>query len=289
VPPEVVDHVVCAMLEACHTFPVIAPFSLACHSFRQIAFRRYFSVLFVYRKAQWAHLCRIPGMFEWVRMLDITTAALIECPQNLQRFTRLSALRVDFSTEGLHTHENYTKLILSNLPVNVYKLEFCFLPSITPHILTLISVYCPKLQDLILKCTDRLAPECCWTCYEEAASCTIHSPIPDVICDVGDLTRVYGKALAPLAPTLKHLHLGVYLSSVDLFYDHIEHASLPPPGSPAFPFAFLETRPFSPFYCEECQAEGYLVEEVRKTEVLASAQMKMCLPMLERVCWSTWF
>ncbi len=31
------------------------------------------------------------------------------------------------------------------------------------------------------------------------------------------------------------------------------------------------------------------MEEVRKTEVLASAQMKMCLPMLERVCWSTWF
>lgn len=67
VPPEVVDQIVSSMLDACHTFPVIAPFSLACHSFRQIAFRRYFSVLFVYRKAQWAHLCRIPGMFEWVR------------------------------------------------------------------------------------------------------------------------------------------------------------------------------------------------------------------------------
>ena len=31
------------------------------------------------------------------------------------------------------------------------------------------------------------------------------------------------------------------------------------------------------------------MEEVRSTELVASAQMKMWLPMLERVCWSTWF
>jgi hypothetical protein len=143
------------------------------------------------------------------RTLDVTTSALAEHFQNLQCFTHLAVLCVDFSTEGLHTHEGYVKIILSNLPSNAYRmltpttklkrptmpqilsLEFSFLPSITPHILSMISTYCPKLQGLVLKCTDRLLAECCWTCYEEAASCTEHSPLPDLICDVGDLTVRY--------------------------------------------------------------------------------------------------
>ncbi|KAI0083954.1 hypothetical protein BDY19DRAFT_899436 [Irpex rosettiformis] len=305
IPPEVVDHIVSFVLSEHRCFEAVASLSLTCHSYREIAFRRFFCTLSVNKKKKWTHFCQIPGMFQWVRSLDITTSAISAAPQILQRFSRLTALRVDFSTEGLHTHEDYVKLILSNLHTSanliltpatkakklalphILTLEFCFLPSITPHILSMVSIYCPKLEELVLKCTDRLLPDCCWTCYEEVASCTTHSPLPDVICDVGDLTRAYGKALSPLAPTLVHLHLGIYLSSVDLFYDHIEHASLPP--FPPLPFAFLDNRPYSPSFCDECQTEGYLVEEVRKTELVASAQMKLWLPMLENVCWSTWF
>jgi hypothetical protein len=99
----------------------------------------------------------------------------------------------------------------------------------------------------------------------------------------------YGRALSPLAPTLKHLHLGICLSAVDVFYDHTEHASLPASLSPLAPFAFLDRLPYPPTECPECQTPGYLVEEVRETELLASAQMKVWLPMLERVCWSSWF
>ncbi|KAI0705239.1 hypothetical protein BC835DRAFT_1261298 [Cytidiella melzeri] len=308
VPPEVVDHVVKLVLSETDSFYAIAPFSLTCHTFRQIAFRRYFSALVVTTKRQWSHLCQIPGLYEWVRSLDIPTSALGEHYQNLLHFSRLTSLRVDFVTEGLHTHEGYAKLILSNLPINAHRaltpatkakksivqhltsLEFAFLPSITPHILSLLSVYCPKLQSLVLRCTDRLLIDCCWTCYAEASSCTVHSPLPDVICDVGDLTRIYGKALSPLASTLKHLHLGIHLSAADVFYDHIEHASVPPPVlTPLSPFAFLDHQPYSPSHCCECQTAGFLTEEVRNMELLASAQMKMWLPMLNRVCWSTWF
>ncbi|KAI0339443.1 hypothetical protein BDW22DRAFT_1336200, partial [Trametopsis cervina] len=292
IPPEVVDHIVKLILDnQCSDFSAVASFSLACHSFRQIAFRRFFSVLFVTTKLQWSQLCQIPGMYGWVRTLDATTTALSAHPQILRHFTRLTSVKIDFSTEGLHTHEGYTKLLLSNLPASITSLEFSFLPSITPHLLSDITVYCPNLESLALRCTDRLRADCCWTCYEDSASCTVHSPLPDVICDFGDLTRAYGEVLSALGPSLRRLHLGVYLSSVDIFYDHVDHASTVAsfPSSPPEPFAFLDRRPFPPSECSECQAAGYLVEEVRATEMVASAQMKVWLPRLESMCWSTWF
>lgn len=55
-PPEVVDHIVKLLLSGDHSFSSIASFSLASHSFRQIAFRRHFSVLHVTTKEQWSTL-----------------------------------------------------------------------------------------------------------------------------------------------------------------------------------------------------------------------------------------
>lgn len=119
------------------------------------------------------------------------TSAICARIDNLQHFTRLNSLYIDFSTEGSNTHHARARLILAYLQPKFSRLtclEFDFLPSITTHILELIVETCPALETLILGCSTRLVADCCWTCYDEASTCTVHSPLPDYFCDVDGMT-----------------------------------------------------------------------------------------------------
>lgn len=197
-------------------FSTIKNFSLVSHQYRLIAFRQFFSLLFCTTKSQWINLCRIPGVVSWVRFvhqrlliqfnglssaymrilslsraLECTTSSLHVQTDRLLKFSNLHCVSIDFDSEGLGTHHDSSKLILSCLPPQVTQLELLHVPSITTYLLSLISTHCPFLKTLVIRCSDRLLPDCCWNCYDEAESCTVHSPIPDHYCDVASLAVRY--------------------------------------------------------------------------------------------------
>lgn len=92
--------------------------------------------------------------------------------------------------------------------------------------------------------------------------------------------HAFGKELKHLHK-LEHLRLGIYLSPLDLFYGHLEHA-----GDFRFPPTPDVVAPFGPDLCGDCQV---LADEVRQTELVAAATLSSYLPMLETVAWSTFF
>ena len=94
------------------------------------------------------------------------------------------------------------------------------------------------------------------------------------------IQRAFGKALAPLHK-LSFLHLGVYLSSNQLFENHLDHA-----GDFNFPPNIMTALPFGPDCCVACNPLG---GEPRRLELVAAAVLAEHLPALERVTWSTWF
>ncbi|KIP02295.1 hypothetical protein PHLGIDRAFT_122577, partial [Phlebiopsis gigantea 11061_1 CR5-6] len=186
-PVEIVDYIVAHMLLDKPVFSCIKSFSLASHQFRLVAFRQFFSLLWCFTKSQWLNYCRIPGVCTWARSLECTSTCVYARPADLTRFSNLRRIAVDFDAEGLGTHHDSSKLILSCLPPQLTQLELLHLPSVTTQLLSLIAVHCPGLKTLVLRCSDRLLPDCCWNCYDEAGSCTVHSPIPDHYCDAARL------------------------------------------------------------------------------------------------------
>ncbi|EKM50519.1 uncharacterized protein PHACADRAFT_200465 [Phanerochaete carnosa HHB-10118-sp] len=279
-PIEIIDYVVAFMLLDSPVFSTIEGFSCASHRFRHIAFRQYFSLLTVKSKSHWLKLCQIPGVRTWTRTMDTISIALYVNPENLVTFMNLHTVTIDFDAEGQHTHHTSAKLILSCMPPQVTRLELLYLPSITTYLLSLVATYCPRLDTLVLRCSDRLLPDCCWNCYDEAGSHTVHSPIPNSYCNAEHLAHAFGKELKHLHK-LRHLHLGIYLSPLDLFYDHLEHA-----GDFRFPPTPDVTPPFGPDLCGDCQV---FADEVRRTELVAAATLASHLPMLETMTWSTFF
>lgn len=138
------------------------------------------------------------------------------------------------------------------LPETITELSLLDLPDISPGCLNVIAKKFADLTSLELSCTERLDDSCCWGCFEESASCVNHSPVPDIFPTVGDMTvrthRIYAHfnrpvscsdliysivyplsqtyvktALRPLTK-LQHLHLGFFLSSTGLIYEHLSHA-----------------------------------------------------------------
>lgn len=94
------------------------------------------------------------------------------------------------------------------------------------------------------------------------------------------MQNAFGGSLAPLR-NLIHLHLGIFLSDSDVFYNHLDHA-----GDFQFPPTQEVTKPYAPDRCERC--EGF-AESVRQVELVAAAAIASHLASLESVTWSTWF
>lgn len=216
-------------------FSTIESFSLANHQLRAIAFRQFFSLLTVNTKNHWANLCRIRGMTSWARYvrirclaatvlglseraymriyppfrtLDCTSTALYVHTSNLLAFRNLRAVSIDFYDEGLHIIYDSTNRIFPCMPPQITTLELLHLPSVTTQLLSLIATYCPRLNSLVLRCSDRLLSDCCWNCYEECGSLTIHSPSPDHYCNAEDLAvtcSLWNAGLLNLHPSLERV------------------------------------------------------------------------------------
>ncbi|GJE91240.1 hypothetical protein PsYK624_073890 [Phanerochaete sordida] len=279
-PIEILDYIVAFMLLDHPFFPTIENFSLASRQFRLIAFRQYFSLLVVRSKAHWATLCQILGVRSWARTLDAVSTALYANTSHLASFTHLHTLTIDFYAEGPRTHHTSAARLLAHAPASLTHLELRLLPSLTPPLLALAAAHCPHLRTLVLRVADRLAPDCCWNCYDDAGSAALHSPVPNEFCSAEHLAHAFGAALAPLH-VLRHLELGVHLSPLPLFHAHLAHAGdfrfPPPPGAPP---------PFGPDACAACAP---LAGPVRDAEVRAAAVLAAYLPSVEGVTWATWF
>ena len=105
----------------------------------------------------------------------------------LRYFTSLQELDLDFSCDGLSTQASRVLHIFNNISADLSMLKLTYLPRIDASLLALIAFRFPSLTTLELSCTERLDKTCCWLCFEESGSCTVHSPIPDVYPSVKNL------------------------------------------------------------------------------------------------------
>lgn len=95
--------------------------------------------------------------------------------------------------------------------------------------------------------------------------------------------------MAPLKK-LETLHLGIFLSELDIFYAHITNHCPHPNGGALC----LINKPFGPFWQpfgpDECTAcQDMYAADVRKTELFASAALSRFLPSLKELSWSSFF
>ena len=173
----------------------------------------------------------------------------------LKSLTRLRAVSLNLANEGLATQDSVLRMSFQLTPpaaLNmITSLTLTRLSRIDTALLSLITLHFPILVYLHISCTEGLDSSCCWTCLCDSATCIVHSPIPDMFVDVRGLAvsscvgiavfsgvlkhsdqTAYGRALKPLTK-LKHLHLGVYLTSEAYFNAHLVHG----PDVVAFPWA----------------------------------------------------
>ena len=99
----------------------------------------------------------------------------------------------------------------------------------------------------------------------------------------------FGTALAPLKK-IKNLHLGIFLSELDIFDAHVMRHS-PAPGGLSFCLTHRAIgpcwEPFGPDECSVCRDK--YADEVRKTELFASAAIARFMPSLKVISWSSFF
>ncbi|OCH96316.1 hypothetical protein OBBRIDRAFT_809230 [Obba rivulosa] len=289
IPSEVIDEIVAAILADKRAFSSIMNFSLASYQFRQIAFRRFFGRLYARSSGHWTNCCKIPGMFSWVRKLECYSSTLTGHCFYLRYFQNLQALEIDFFKDGLSTQSDRVKSILRHVTSGLTRLTFTFLPRIDTPLLDIVASTLPDLETLELSCVGRLDEDCCWGCYEDSASCTIHSPLPDIYSNVDELVEAYGSALQPLQK-LEHLHLGIFLSGLDAFDQHLLHAEL---EHRLLQFVMEHDHardfelPFGLDFCHKCAEEHAC--EVRTRELYAGAAMATYLESLKTITWSSYF
>ena len=106
---------------------------------------------------------------------------------DLSAFINLQNVAIRMPDEGLSTQRTFVKYLLKSLPSTLLHFKLSFLPRIDTTLLTSIATKLPDLRTLELTCTERLIDDCCWDCLEEASTCTIHSPMPDIYCNAEDL------------------------------------------------------------------------------------------------------
>ncbi|OJT11204.1 hypothetical protein TRAPUB_12248 [Trametes pubescens] len=187
-------------------------------------------------------------------------------------------------------------------------MKLTHLPRIDTALLSLIASRFVSLEILELSCTERLDEQCCWLCFEESSTCTIHSPIPDLFVTEEHLTvcrpiailpssprrltvgvlhlqTSFCKALAPLM-RLETLFLGIFLSDVDVFTRHLERCATIVVASPRTPNCY-PTPPFGPNACVTCC--GQHATEVQERECLAKTLFLRALPSLVNIGFSSWF
>lgn len=122
------------------------------------------------------------------RTITASSATLHSSLGNLKRFIQLESARINYYKEGIYTQYTISRRILTALPsLKLTLLEICFLPRIDTALLRLIAANFPQLETLSLSCTERLDADCCYSCYEQSASRTIFSPIPEYFTDAENL------------------------------------------------------------------------------------------------------
>ncbi|THH32476.1 hypothetical protein EUX98_g1741 [Antrodiella citrinella] len=285
-PVEVLEEIILAVLVPKRVFSSIANFSLASYQFRQIAFRNFFKTFCASSIDQWTNLRKVPGVVSWARSLESVSIVVFSQLDNLAAFTNFSSVEIDMSPEGLSTQHTFIKYLFKHLPAGLLHLTLSFLPRVDTALLSRISEKFLNLQTLQLTCTERLVDDCCWDCYEEASTCTVHSPIPDVYVDAEDLSYAFGTALVPLTK-LTTLHLGIFLSELDIFQYHLYDCRCITFQTLIGP-AVMGTSSFGgPDSCPQCFE--LFSKNVRATELFASACIARTLPALETISWSSFF
>ncbi|EJF64087.1 hypothetical protein DICSQDRAFT_144783 [Dichomitus squalens LYAD-421 SS1] len=284
IPVEILDVIVTSLLSHNRRFCAIANISLVSSRLRLIAFRRYFETLEVRSPRHWDKSCRILGMFNWVRKMRVAASDVQSNMDALSSFGSLRSLEIDFSSDGLSTQKTRCSLLFKSLTADLTVLKLTSLPRIDTALLSLVASRFPSLTTLELSSTERLDKECCWLCFEESSSCTIHSPVPDVFPSIEVLANAYGRALQPLE-NLEYLFLGVFLSDADVLSCHFDRCASVVISSPRT--GFYSSPPFGPDKCVICTAEhGAAVHE---RERLASGIVEKILPSLKTVGWSSHF
>ncbi|KZT09842.1 uncharacterized protein LAESUDRAFT_694303 [Laetiporus sulphureus 93-53] len=276
-PIEVLEELVAFRFATNHAFSSIANLSLVSRQFRQLVLKRFFAKFHAKSAAHWTRCCQIPGVFNWVRTLHCFSGTLSVQPSLLGCFKRLQIIELDFSSDGLATQSDRISFIFSHLTSNITELRLKCLPRIDHHLLALIASRFTALEMLDLTCADRLDEACCWLCYEESSSCSDHSPVPDCHSSVEDLSVAFATALKPLK-RLEHLFIGIFLSDLDLLYEHLSHWH-------EFNVEFVGT--YGPDSCPACLERHS--SSVRQKELIASVSIARTLPFLKTISWNTFF
>ncbi|KAF9266793.1 hypothetical protein L218DRAFT_985378, partial [Marasmius fiardii PR-910] len=301
-----------AFAQGVDPFASISSFSLASTHFRRVSLRRYlFHVTLRSRDHfNWLfELARKHGIrnFGDCGLLDIksvtTDAGTItsEAPK-LSYLVNLRDLDISFTTEGPTTQHTcisivFKKLLHSspNCSSPLTTLSLTSLSRIDISMLRLISTSFPALSRLHLSASDNVdnynLNDICWCCFEELLSCSYYSPVPHMFPTAKDLAvccfesvlglnrlyfcilqTAYGQALQPLGK-LKQLHLGIYLSDEELWWDHIACCK--------------DVTATQPGECKKCQNIHSEVTLAR--EQIASAVIATKLPSVKVVSWNSYF
>ncbi|KAI0630577.1 hypothetical protein C8Q77DRAFT_1219510 [Trametes polyzona] len=284
-PVELLDDIVAHLLQQNADIGSIAAFALVSQQFRQVALRRYYAILRVRSALHWVRMCRVSGIYEWVRTLEAETSVFRFKIDGLSRFTALKTLALNFSADGLSTLGNRASLLFGNLNADLAQLKLTHLPRIDRTLLSLVAARFTSLKTLELSCTERLDTQCCWLCLEESSTCVVHSPIPDSFVTVEHLVKTFCNALKP-CKKLKSLYLGVFLSDASVLVRHLDRCATVLIASPRTPNCY-STPPFGPDLCPLCCAENDA--DVQDRESLAKTLFRQALPSLEDVDFSSWF
>ncbi|TDL24099.1 hypothetical protein BD410DRAFT_720272 [Rickenella mellea] len=274
-PIELLDLIIEFSLQPVHSFASVAGFSVASRSFRQIALRHYFSMFHVCKAERWRKATSMmPQVTSWARVLEASAEALLCSLHTLREFRSLQIVHLSFFGQSIVSQHKCANLLISNLPSTLYKLSLTDVADINILMLSCIGSNFPLLTSLEISCTERLDESCCWSCFEESASCFWHSPIPDMFPSTTTLTNALMRSLKPLKK-LQHLHLGFFLSPDELLSKHFRHA----PED--------EIGPFGPEFCDVCH--DMYSPTTRLAELQASVGLAQVLKKLKTVRFSSFF
>jgi len=125
----------------------------------------------------------------YIRSLNTLHSVFPAIIQDLSRLINLRNLTVDMSNSGLMLQRTYIEdlfhsLRMAKITHSITSLTLETLPRIDAHLLAFIGAEYSELVELNINSTKGIDLSCCTSCYEESLSRIVHSPIPDVFCDV---------------------------------------------------------------------------------------------------------
>ncbi|KAL5492439.1 hypothetical protein ACEPAI_3886 [Sanghuangporus weigelae] len=281
-PAEILEFIVQEAYNSDHSFAAISGFASASYAFRQIALRYVYAHVHIGSRKRWTDgMPDVRELSRWVRSLCAAFQAL-SVPEavNLRSFRLLRAVHITFKTETLANIHRTTFLLLENLPAEITELKLTDLPDVNMKMLYEIAQRFRALRSLEVNCAERLDSTCCWDCFEESSSCIWHSPIPGLFADPEEFTIALRNILRPLSK-LEHLHLGVFLSTEDILFEHFTHAHH------FCGDGCVHAKPFGPEWCTIC-FERY-AEDVRLAELQATLMLAQILKELRSMTWASFF